>query len=198
MINSKTAIANLASICNILNINNTKHWLQDGTLLGLYRDKNFISHDTDTDMGILFETFNPKVFESFKRCGFKVYHVFGYVEDSLEIGLIKDGLKTDLFFHYKNGPSQYHCAFTGSNYTRRVDFIYDQFDTKMMSFQGTDFPVPEDVLKFILTKYGEDWSTPDEKWNYATSPKNHKLTDIYFDKNISANKFNTWVQGLQK
>ena len=198
MINNEIALTNLIDICEILKKCGVKHWLQDGTLLGLYRDNGFISHDTDTDIGALFETFNPACLKELINHGFILHRVFGYVEDSLEIALMRGNVKTDIFFHYRDDTTQYHCAFTGAEYTRRVDYVYKIFDTKEVAFQGANFQVPEDILYFIITKYGEKWNVPDKQWDYATSPKNHKLTDIYFDRNVSRDKFISWLQGSQK
>lgn len=187
--NKDNALRNLIDISEILKKHNTSFWLQDGTLLGLYRDKNFISHDTDTDMGIMFRTFNPKCIDDFEKRGFSIFHTFGYVENSFEIAIRRNHIKTDLFFHYEEVNFQYHCAFTRN---RRIDYRYDFFKTKEVEFLNHKFPVPEDELKFIKTKYGENWEIPTKNWDWKYSPKNHVKTNIVIDTKLAKEKYDKW------
>jgi fukutin len=189
--NKSTALNNLIDLSNILEKFQVKFWIQDGTLLGYYRHNDFISHDTDTDLGIDFSSFNPKCLLEILNMGFSIKHIFGYIEDSLEIALERNGVKTDLFFHYIIGNNQYHCAFL--NDIIRIDYIYKKFNTKQIEFLNHKFPAPENELDYIKTKYGDCWIIPDKKWHWAYSPRNHKKTDIIIDKNISIQKFNKWI-----
>ncbi len=126
--NKEIALNNLVEISKILEKYKVKYWLTDGTLLGLYRENNFISYDKDTDIGVDFETFNIECFLELKN-NFKIQHIFGYVEDCFEIALNKDGVKTDLFFFYKNNDKYYHSAFSEwrTDSYRRIDYQYDFF-----------------------------------------------------------------------
>ena len=193
--NKKIALNNLIEITNILKKYNIKHWLTDGTLLGLYRDKDFISHDKDTDIGVDFDTFTVDCFLELKN-NFNIKHIFGYVEDSFEIALEKNGVKTDLFFFYKKDKSYYHSAFSEwrTDSYRRIDYIYDFFDIKSTIFLNNNFNIPSDPLKFIITKYGEDWNIPNSNWSYDYSPKNHIKTDIWINRELSNSKFENWVK----
>jgi phosphorylcholine metabolism protein LicD len=195
---TKIALNNLDIISKILDKYKIKYWLTDGTLLGLYRDNDFISHDRDTDIGIDFDSFNKESFFELKEI-FNIDHVFGYVEDSLEIALIKDNVKTDLFFFYKKDNKYYHCAFSEwkENSYRRIDYTYDIFDIKETDFLGIKFNIPKNPLNFILTKYGEDWQIPDKRWKYDYSPKNHIKTNIWIDKKESEDKFNNWIYKIK-
>ena len=203
--NKKTAIQNLIIISGILKRNGVKYWLTDGTLLGLIRNGDFISHDKDTDIGVDFKTFTPKCFMELKK-RFKIIHILGYTEDSLEISLMRGGVKTDLFFFYlknstdKNRPIYYHSAFYNikKNIYNRVDYIYEYFETKYSDFLGRDFPIPEDPYKFITTKYGDKWETPVKKWNYITSPKNYNNTGLKIYKSLSSKKFQNWLKKQDK
>lgn len=192
--NKEAARLNLIDISNIFDKHDVDYFLQDGTLLGFYRDGNIFDHDEDTDMGVMHSTFNPRVFKSLYSAGFRLDGVFGYVHDSLEVGIRRNGVKTDLFFHYIRDDKQYHCAFGGPpEYNLRIDYVYDIFNTKRVNYLDYNFSVPSDELKFILTKYGEGWSTPVKVWDWAHGPKNHIQTDIVIDRTESLRQFNNWL-----
>ena len=196
VMNGEIALFNLICLTNILEKNNVIHWITDGTLLGAIREKNFIGHDTDTDIGVLYSSFNKDSYDSILAEGFELKHVFGYHEDCLEMSFTRDGVKTDLFFFYKEGQKIRHSAF--SNITKlgynRVDYHYDEFDVKKRDFLGHFFYMPEDPLKFIVTKYGKDWKTPKKEWHWATSPLNNIQTGIYIYRNVAMDKFNNWLK----
>jgi hypothetical protein len=48
--NKEIALNNLKQLDRIFRENNSEYWLSCGTLLGFYRDGDFIGHDTDTDI----------------------------------------------------------------------------------------------------------------------------------------------------
>jgi len=50
MIDKENAIKNLIDLDSIFRKNKVRYWIQDGTLLGYYRDSDFISYDNDVDM----------------------------------------------------------------------------------------------------------------------------------------------------
>lgn len=108
----KLAVDNLLLLKEILDKHCCEWWISDGTLLGAVREKNFISHDTDTDIGINWDTFSKKCFYEILR-SFRLVNIYGYVEDSLELTFERNQIKTDLFFFYQKSDFQiYHSAFT--------------------------------------------------------------------------------------
>jgi len=194
-VNHEVALKNICDISEVLKEFNCKHWVQDGTLLGFVRENGFISHDPDTDMGILFDSFTPECLKEILLKGFSLQYLFGYIENSFEIALTRSGVKTDLFFHYINeNNQQYHCAFANftSKGNSRFDFLYKPFETKEKEYLGYNFSVPFDEMEFIETKYGSNWSTPQAAWCYATSPFNVKPTGIFCENSIVKEKFDNW------
>jgi hypothetical protein len=193
--NSKIALNNLIELTSILKNNNVVHWITDGTLLGFYRENNFISHDTDTDIGVLFKSFDVNVVTDCLNSGYKVHHILGYPKDSLEITFVKDGVRTDLFFFYEDGDKFHHSAFNKfSNLTyNRIDYYYDKFEVKEDIYLNNSFFIPEDPLKFILTKYGPNWETPIKRWDYANSPLNSVQTNTIINRSDSIKSINEWM-----
>ena len=191
--NREVALSNLKELDAIFRKNNIPYWLQDGTLLGYHRERNFIAHDKDTDIGLFFNDFNMDVLNQILQSGFRIKRVLGFKEDSLEITIFKNKLTTDLFFYYKRTPNPnvvYHCSFDrGRN---RIDYEYEKFNIKEIEWFNHKFFVPEDELKFIITKYGNDWSIPNTNWDWAYSPLNHVRTNINIPEIESMEKFKKW------
>lgn len=192
----KIALNNLKEITDSLKKFNCKHWLTDGTLLGYYREKDFISHDLDTDLGIDWNSFDKNSIYDILKKGFKIKHIFGYVDsDGFEIALEKNGVKTDLFFFYEKDDKYYHSAYIGigNGMYNKINYLYDKFNLKEDVFLGEKFYVPENPLTFIETKYGSTWETPDKNWNWAFSPKNHQRTKDLINLNEANKKFKEWI-----
>lgn len=194
MLNELIAIKNLSLISNILNKYKVSHWLQDGTLLGFYRDNKIISHDNDTDIGVKFDTFNPLVLKEFTNAGFKIKYTAGRPQDCLVIGLGKNKTMTDLYFYYDLPENKmYHSASASKSRFERIDYVYERFDTKQITWYGKTFPVPEDEEKFVITKYGADWQTPKPEWNHMLDPVNAVITGIVLSKNQANEDYNNWI-----
>jgi hypothetical protein len=194
--NKKIALDNLLELSQILESENVKWWLTDGTLLGLFRESDFISHDHDTDIGVDHKTFTKTSFSKIIKSGFKVEHIFGLWAESFEICFSKNGVKTDLFFFYQKDDLYYHSAFDNFNsigYTR-YDYNYQYFDTKWTNFLGHQFKIPKEPLNFIETKYGKEWKTPIKKWHWSTSPKNSINTGIFIEQKNSKLLFDKWLK----
>lgn len=194
--NKKIALSNLLEITDSLRKYNVTHWITDGTLLGYYREGDFITHDTDTDIGVMYSTFSKSALDSILSKGFKLVHIFGEPNNSLELAFTKSGVKTDIFFFYEKGDKLYHSAFTDLSHRgyTRIDYSYNKFGVSEVDFLGYKFYAPDNIIDFIVTKYGENWKTPIIKWNWATSPKNAVNTGIYLYRAECEKKFKEWIK----
>jgi|AntDeeMinimDraft_6_1070357.scaffolds.fasta_scaffold00989_5 hypothetical protein len=201
MINKESATKNITELDNIFRRNGVKYWLQDGTLLGYYRENDFIGHDNDVDIGIEWRDFNRSTMNDIINAGFVLRASSGLVNDSLVINVIKRDVSVDLYFYYQiNKEYFYHTAVVKKPITNgryRIDFTYKVFGVKEIDFLGGRFFVPEDELYFIKTKYGQTWQTPDTEWVSSVSPKNRTLTDISVSKKKSRNEFMEWLSNGQ-
>lgn len=181
----KIALDNLITLDKIFKKNNTKYWISCGTLLGFYRDNNFIGHDTDTDICVEIESLNKNLIFDIEDNGFEIQHVFGLIDDGLEITIRKNGVKTDIFFTYKLDNNKiYHSVYSDfreSDYLKH-NYIYDRFETKYQNFLGHDFSVPDDIEYVIKQQYGNEWMIPNKNWIYYLSPKNIQHTHIRVEK----------------
>jgi len=180
--NKEVALENLVLARDVLTTIGLNYFIIDGTLLGAIRDKDFIPHDDDLDMGVFMEEWDlplfAKVFEAMMRKGFILYHSFGKFGENFEVAWYRKGIKLDFFFYYKEGDKRKFNAFLNGGRTLPDDIItysYDDFlieDLILENFKGEYFNIPIDAGKVLVAKYGENWKIPDKRWNWATSPKN--------------------------
>jgi phosphorylcholine metabolism protein LicD len=169
--NKESALENLKILDNIFRNMNKEYWVSCGTLLGFYREGDFIAHDTDTDLCVDIKNLDKKLLDEIKKQGFKIKTVFGRYEDGFEIALVRGGVKTDLFFFYKNESKWYYSVYHNG---QKFDFVYEPFGLKETVFKGYSFMTPDDIEHYLRQKYGDDWRVPRTKWNYWSSPKNSR------------------------
>lgn len=183
--NKLSAILNLVDIRDVLEDFNIDYWLTDGTLLGLYRQGDFISHDMDTDIGVLYDTFNPIVIQKIIERGFSIHKTYGVLDNGFEIAFIRNNVKTDLFFFYKNDKILWHSAWYSEDDInfKMIKYEYMNFEISKNYFYGYQFNTPIKIEEYIVRKYGNDWNIPNSNWDWKFSPKNHIKTNISYNIN---------------
>lgn len=192
-LNYEWALENLIELVNIFKKYDVKFWLDSGTLLGYYRNKNFISHDHDIDIGVNFSEFNPNIILDMHNSEWKI-ETFGYANDSLHVRVIKRSTIVDIFFYYPIADNKVKYSVFDSDPVglRQLDYIFNSFGIKQIEFLGYNFYVPDDELDWIITCYGPNWNVEDPNWNHL-SPLNLKYTDNYFNKKIQIDQILSWT-----
>jgi len=136
-----------------------KFMLQEGTLLGAYRDKDFCENDeSDIDLGIMEDQFDKcqQVIDELKKRGFenkKRVEVDGVFHGG---ALMRDGCHIDLMKMIKDGDEIYNIGDMGAlryNYPAEIFNGYSK-----ITFRGMEFDAPGDIEGFLETRYG-DWKT---------------------------------------
>jgi phosphorylcholine metabolism protein LicD len=168
------AIQNLKDIKQILDDLKITFWLDGGTCLGAYRDKDFCKDDeNDIDL-CCWDNHLYLVDEIIKRAlekGFIVHHKW-----ELEIALIKNKSKIDLFFNRKNKQEAYTHLYDGDIITKYV-VIPVEFYEKLeeIEFYGDKYLIPSPIEEYLTLKYG-DWKTPIHRSQYSCiNPKQNKI-----------------------
>ena len=151
---------------------NVDSWLTDGTLLGYYREGDFISHDIDVDLGVRSVQWSPKILTLMESNDFETIRQEGTIDNGLEYSFVKDGVCIDFFFFYSDGHRVWHSAWLKG---LQLKFYYPDFALKEIEFLGKKFKVPEDEEVFLKLKYGGGWRVPVVKWHWAFSPCNVEL-----------------------
>ncbi|MDP8232494.1 MAG: LicD family protein [Candidatus Zophobacter franzmannii] len=180
---AKVAINVLRDLTKLLDELGIPSWLTDGTLLGFYREANFIGHDKDMDIGVFISDFKDELFDKLEENGWKIVRALGSKDQGLELTLRKDLHNIDIFFFYEDDDCYWHAAWQGQKidgkrYRKMIKYSYHKFQLIKAQFLDSDFNVPLDTEKYIVTKYGKDWRTPVKDWDWAFGPSNAEATDI--------------------
>ncbi|MEH2068029.1 MAG: LicD family protein [Nostoc sp.] len=150
-------------------------WLTDGTLLGYYRENDFIKHDKDIDLALFAKDYTEEIVESFVKQGFKV-QIRGTQAEGLLLSVNKH-LNIDLFFAYEEKDYIWYACWTKKhelveNSTEvkyeMVKYAYPKTKFKKIIFKEHEFNVPDDVEKYLSSVYGKYWQIPDPNWHYSS------------------------------
>ena len=168
---------NLMELRDILNKHKVKWWLSHGTMLGAYRDDNFIEWDDDADIGLDMKYRDRiyPVYEDARKAGFFIppeamkntilLPDFCPYYDSV---FIRDGEKIEGWWYdkkIKNGKAYY--IYDEAREGNRLKHETKYYDTlKTFEFRKKIFPVPNHLYDWIVMMYNEDWDIPNKKKKY--------------------------------
>lgn len=169
--NEKIAFENLKDTIEVLDNLKIKWWLEAGTCLGAFREKNFIAHDTDIDFGVFgFENKDDLIIEMVKR-GFDFHYIYGSKSNGYELSFIRNGIKVDIFYFYKSKDISYTSIWKGKEQII-LDFPSSFFENLFdYEFLGLDVKLPNPPEKYLTLRYG-NWQEVVKNWDWAYGAKN--------------------------
>lgn len=174
MINNDIALRNVYDLLQVLDSLQITAWVQDGTLLGLVREGRTIGWDRDTDVGAYAAHWSNKAHLALEAAGFSLKGTIGTTTNGWQHRWMRDGIKTDIFFYYRNPDNTiWHAAYLRDEVQYR--FTYPAFGLATLHTSAGPMLAPDPPEQFLEIKYGPDWRTPVRRWHFATSPFNgHK------------------------
>lgn len=147
-----------------------------GTLLGIVRDKKFISWDMDVDYGLIINNgFDWNKFEShLNNYGFKKVREYRYKNLIKEQTYSFSGLTIDFFAKIDDGKNSVAYGF----YTKK-GYVYSNMDSRHVrevryarvlsvrkeEFCGIDVTIPSNAEEYLESAYSKNWRIPDPKWD---------------------------------
>lgn len=148
-------------------------WLSSGTLLGWYRQCDFIVYSGDIDIGVFIKDHDNDLLAKLQRSSFSLEHKFGKPEDSLQYAFNMGAIKLDIFFFYEdkflrkywNGGTDYD---SGDKYK----YLFSKFNLCWTEFFDMKVRVPCETETYIKDNYGPNWFSPVKKWDWRHSPPN--------------------------
>ena len=181
--NRDVMFRNLVAIGTLLTKHKIRWWLSHGTMLGAYRENNFIEWDDDADIGLDMRD-REKIYEVYKEAralGFfippeakKDTTVVPDKAPYYDSVFIKQGEKIEgwwydrkMIYNKKKKKKEYFYIYdefrSGWSLKHPVKF-YDELKT--FKLRGTEFPCPNHIEGWLVHFYGEGWDTPDKKKKY--------------------------------
>ena len=173
---------NFEEILNVVYSSDLKDyniWLDFGTLLGYYRENDFISHDLDMDFGVQVSSFEE--FEVIEKHlinnGFNRTKEFYFNKSLVELSYSYKGLNVDfIIYKRENDKVSSDTIFFMTNAlgkpTRYEVYNYEIpfSDLKEYEFKGKKVKVPGNTQEYLRTLYGEDFETPNTNYNWKENP----------------------------
>ena len=169
----------LSAYCKALNSAGIKFWLEFGTLLGYYREHDFIAHDMDIDTGTYYENAHA-VRDALEKSGFKLVREFKVLDDGgIEQCYLYKHITIDVFYFRKDGDKMYCNSFyvndrrdlTKKKYANRsIAICVKRIEVPLMEyvpakFKDCDVYVPEDTDRYLRVHYGDCYMTPNPNYN---------------------------------
>lgn len=179
---------NFEEILNIVyssELKNYNIWLDFGTLLGYYRENDFISHDLDMDFGIQVSSLEEfeVIEEQLINNGFNRTKEFYFNKNLVELSYSYKGLNVDFIIYKKeddkvSSDTIFFMTNALGNPTRYEVYHYKiPFSgLKECDFKGMKVKVPDNTQEYLRTLYGEDFEIPNTNYNWKENPI-YKLGD---------------------
>ena len=145
-----------------------------GTLLGIYRNNDFIPHDDDIDMTLNIRSLSDDLLISLKKHGFEFSNIFVASDfKGCQLPMKFKGLTCDIYFSYIDVKSQSHIflplAITGYDWLFssnmnlfRAKDVGVPYETSTMTwkFRNKEIEIPCNSVEILKALYGEDFMTP--------------------------------------
>jgi len=152
---------------NVFNKVGIKYYLDYGTLLGAYRNGNFIPNDHDIDIGI-YEKFwlNPILMRNIAKEFIKREITIRKIWDNGVNGIVnltRNDAGLDIY-HKVRGKTEYYKYGKRGKRTYPLDCL-DKLNT--MEFLGKKVNIPSNTEKYLINLYGENWRIPMSKSQYG-------------------------------
>lgn len=170
----------LRHLASVINKHRIPAFAAYGTLLGFIRDKGFLAHDDDIDLGVLPGNWTPKrlLKTLLEEEGFEFMFAFAYNGKVTEFKVSYKGIPIDFFFYEDDGRQ-----FFAGSYHYHPDVNYPSPNAnsaqrvceprivglEVIQVYGIDFPVPADVETVLENLYG-NWRVPDTHWSDEKHP----------------------------
>lgn len=179
-IEGKQAEVTMERGCNIMEKLHLYHWITSGNLLGIYRDRKLIDHDTDIDVCCLFDYNDPSLYDkaieivkafshdNFALCMTQVLH--NRPQQFAFIDLKNNKVIFDIYFYY-SGFGENLLNWNMEGILRKPERFIETLGK--VEFKNKVYRTPSPIADFLAWRYGEDWHIPKKKKDNWVSDAKH-------------------------
>lgn len=197
---SKLLKENFEEILNIVYSSELKKydiWLDFGTLLGYYRERDFINHDLDMDFGIIIPNYADflVVEKELLDKGFQRTKEFYFDKNLVELSYNYKGLNVDFILYKKDSnkissDTIFYMTNALGNPTRYEVYHYElPFNgVEECNFKNTIVKIPGNVEEYLSNLYGEDFRVPNTNYNWKENPIYQKVKEDMAEVILKKNK----------
>ncbi len=180
-IDSNKAKKVLLDLSNLFTLNKVNWFVLAGTFLGFIREKSFLKHDLDIDIGLMSDNVSfeqiRKIFKKsplfeISKIEYQKYFLspYNFYNRPIFVRIIhKNGITVDLFWHYLEGNKSYHG-------TSSILWANTAFELIQYKIYGLKVKGPKNANLYLTETYG-NWRK--EKLNYNFHRDMVSLTGAY-------------------
>lgn len=146
----------LKRLCDILDVNNVKYWLDWGSILGAYRNGKVISQDNDIDLSVLL---NEKTTSKFLIDILKEKYCIMEHNDGKYVCVYPRNnnfslLHIDLYLYFENSKTKMIETKIWDNSKFRS---YHLDELEYITFENQQIKCPRHLPEYLSIKYGDDF-----------------------------------------
>jgi len=165
-----------------LNEKQIMFWLEFGTLLGYYRENDFIKHDDDLDFGAFLDDASS-IQAVLEANGFKLIRRYTSTDGGMEDCYRYKHTTMDVFYFRRDERGLYCTSYSRnkksslSSLLNRRPCTVKQICIPDNGFTKTEYKgcwvhVPTDCVEHLTMHYGETFMTPNPNFNYKEEATN--------------------------
>ena len=172
---------NLLDVKTILDKLKVPFYLTHGTLLGAYRDKDWILWDDDIEIDIFEEIFlakYDKICKKLIKSGFIIRgrHIRVKNRKGEKFNIYRNKEKISIRGIYLD-PTYENNKYRLTNVFQYLKKFYENSDT--IKFKNVVFQTPGPIEEFLIYRYGKNWKTPINTYGTREETKKTNLDSFF-------------------
>lgn len=148
----------MALCCDVLEKLGMIYRITDGTILGLYRNGNFIPHDNDIDVDVLDFANNGLLHKKMLAIGMKLGRKVVYKKKIQQLVYYNDAeIVFDIVFWHSRGDLIYNYSEKGYERVQKKKYFENLLQ---IEYKGKKYFMPSHIEEWLEMRFGKDWKIP--------------------------------------